>query len=277
MDKKAQRTAAGSARNNLTKQWRSARKWLTPGIGVKRWLILLGFGVTVISLAIAQLLVGLYRNEALPDLVYVITLRFLPPPVRVILGLAVGLGALAIALIELNRSILAPLAGRRRGQMIDLVYNRSRLQKGLRLVALGGGSGLPAVLRGFKTQTSNITAIVTVADDGGSSGKLRRELGVLPPGDLRNNIAALADDEDLMTQLFQYRFDDGGLEGHSFGNLLITALADITGSMDQALIEAGRVLVIEGRVLPSTLQDVTLMAEIRRKTCEPTQNRCAPS
>ncbi len=106
------------------------------------------------------------------------------------------------------------------------------------------------MLRGLKAYTSNITAIVTVADDGGSSGKLRRELGVLPPGDLRNNITALANDEDLMTQLFQYRFANGGLEGHSFGNLFLTALAEITGSMDQAVVETGRVLAIEGRVLP---------------------------
>lgn len=137
-------------------------------------------------------------------------------------------------------------------------------QKGLKLVALGGGTGLPAVLRGFRSLTSNITAIVTVADDGGSSGKLRRELGVLPPGDLRSNIAALADDEDLMTKLFQYRFSDGGLEGHSFGNLFLTALASITGSMERALLETGRVLAIRGRVLPSTVQDITLNAEVRK-------------
>ena len=135
--------------------------------------------------------------------------------------------------------------------------------EGLRVAALGGGHGLPVVLRALKPYTHNITAIVTVSDDGGSSGRLRRELGVLPPGDLRNNIAALADDEALMTQLFQYRFGEGDLEGHSFGNLLITALAGITGSMEHALAEAGRVLAIRGRVLPSTLQDITLEAEVR--------------
>src|SRR5258705_3330106 len=143
------------------------------------------------------------------------------------------------------------------------MYNHSFRQRGIKLVALGGGTGLPSVLRGMKDHTSNITAIVTVADDGGSSGRLRRELGVLPPGDLRNNIAALADDENLMTQLFQYRFGDGGLEGHSFGNLFITALASITGSMDRALVEAGHVMAIQGRMLPSTLQDVMLCAEVR--------------
>ncbi len=239
------------------------RKWLTPGLGIKRWLVLLMFGITVISLAIAEVIVSIYRTEELPGVLYVITLRFLPTPIRIIIGLVVGFGSIFVAILELNRSILAPFAGTRRGTFIDVMYNHSFRQRGLKVVALGGGTGLPAVLRGLKHETSNITAIVTVADDGGSSGKLRRELGVLPPGDLRNNIAALADDEDLITQLFQYRFGEGGLEGHSFGNLFITALSNITGSMDRAVAEAGRVLAIQGRVLPSTLQEVTLMAEVQ--------------
>ncbi len=137
------------------------------------------------------------------------------------------------------------------------------LQHDFKVVALGGGHGLPSVLRALKPYTREITAIVTVADDGGSSGKLRREMGVIPPGDLRNNIAALADDEALMTQLFQYRFSDGALEGHSLGNLLLAALTNITGSMVKAVLEAGHVLAIQGRVLPATLQDVHLAAEIR--------------
>ncbi|MGD8820566.1 MAG: YvcK family protein, partial [Anaerolineae bacterium] len=133
-----------------------------------------------------------------------------------------------------------------------------------KVVAIGGGTGLSALLRGLKVHTPHITAIVTVADDGGSSGRLRRELGVLPPGDFRNCIAALADDEALITQLFQYRFGQGdSLNGHSFGNLLITALAAISGSFEQAILEAGRVLAINGRILPSTLEDVTLVAELR--------------
>nr|HID13675.1 YvcK family protein [Anaerolineae bacterium] len=132
------------------------------------------------------------------------------------------------------------------------------------LIAIGGGHGLSVLLRGLKRYTSNITAIVTVADDGGSSGRLRRELGVLPPGDFRNCIAALADDEALTTQLFQYRFgDDSGLNGHSFGNLFITAMAEVTGSFERAILESGRVLAVRGRVLPSTLRDVTLMADLR--------------
>lgn len=238
-------------------------KWLTPGLRIKRWLALLMFGITVLAIGFAQLIVTVYRTAELPDFFYVIMLRFLPNWVRVAVSAAVGVSAITIALYELNRSILAPFAVRR-GELIDRVYAHSRRQRALKITALGGGSGLPSVLRGLKAFTSNITAIVTVADDGGSSGKLRRELGVLPPGDLRQNIAALADDEGLITQLFQYRFANGGLEGHSFGNLFLTALADITGSMDRAIVETEHVLAIEGRVLPSTLQDnVTLVAEVR--------------
>ncbi len=131
------------------------------------------------------------------------------------------------------------------------------------VVVIGGGTGLSVLLRGLKHYTKNITAIVTVADDGGSSGKLRRELGILPPGDFRNCIAAMADDEALMTQLFHYRFRSGqGLEGHSFGNLFITALAEVTGSFERALYESARVLNIQGDILPSTLEDVKLYAEL---------------
>jgi len=137
---------------------------------------------------------------------------------------------------------------------------------GPRIVALGGGHGLSTLLRGLKAHAADLTAIVTVADDGGSSGRLRRELGVLPPGDFRNCLTALADSESLMTRLFQYRFGEGsGLGGHSFGNLFITAMAEISGSFEQALAESSKVLAVQGQVLPSTLQDVTLVAYLRHK------------
>lgn len=139
-----------------------------------------------------------------------------------------------------------------------------RTNQAPKVVAIGGGTGLSTLLRGLKAHTSDITAIVTVADDGGSSGRLRRELGVLPPGDFRSCIAALADDEALITQLFQFRFGQGqALNGHSFGNLFITALAAVTGSFERAILEAGRVLAVQGRILPSTLEDVTLVADLR--------------
>ena len=131
-------------------------------------------------------------------------------------------------------------------------------------MAIGGGTGLATLLRGLKAHTPHITAIVTVADDGGSSGRLRRELGLLPPGDFRNCIAALAQDEALITQLFQYRFGQGeALKGHSFGNLFLTALAGVTGSFEGALLEASRVLAVQGRILPSTVEDVTLVADLK--------------
>ena len=140
-----------------------------------------------------------------------------------------------------------------------------------RIVAIGGGTGMPQLLRGLRAYTDNITAIVTVADDGGSSGRLRRQMGVLPPGDFRNNIAALSDAEELMTRLFQYRFADsdlGGsnseLAGHSFGNLFIATMAAVTGSFEAGLAECSRVLAVRGRVLPSTLEHITLCAEICR-------------
>jgi uncharacterized cofD-like protein len=134
---------------------------------------------------------------------------------------------------------------------------------------MGGGIGLSTLLRGLKEHTDNITAIVTVADDGGSSGRLRRELGVLPPGDFRNCIAALADAESLTTQLFQYRFGEGkGLNGHSFGNLFIAAMAAVTGNFERAILESGRVLAIRGQIFPSTLEDVTLCADLSEEEAE---------
>ena len=164
--------------------------------------------------------------------------------------------------MKINRSLLAPYREKQSLPVVDMIYSHQQRKRGSRVVAIGGGTGLPSVLRGMKHHTSNLSAIVTVADNGGSSGRLRRDLGILPPGDLRNNIAALADDEDLMTQLFQYRFSVGELDGHSFGNLLLTALSDITGSMEQALAETERVLAVQGSVLPATLDDITLMGEV---------------
>ena len=150
--------------------------------------------------------------------------------------------------------------------MVLATERRAQDNEAPKVVAIGGGTGLSTLLRGLKTHTPHLTAIVTVADDGGSSGRLRRELGVLPPGDFRNCIAALADDEALITQLFQYRFGQGeGLNGHSFGNLFITALAAVTGSFERAILEAGRVLAVQGRILPSTVEDVTLVADLRNE------------
>jgi uncharacterized cofD-like protein len=153
--------------------------------------------------------------------------------------------------------------GKDNEMLLEALYRRRKLNRGPKIVAIGGGTGLSMLLKGIKRITNNITAVVTVGDDGGSSGRLREEMGVLPPGDIRNCIAALADDEDLVTKLFQYRFKSGeGLEGHSFGNLFLTALCSITGDMVRAVKESSNVLSIRGRVLPSTLDDMKLVAEM---------------
>ncbi|MBK8025968.1 MAG: YvcK family protein [Chloroflexi bacterium] len=231
-------------------------KWFTPGIGVKRWLVLLVLGIILEAYAITYGTVP----HLYPDPVGGTPLgRLLIAAGILILGAAVIL----VALIGFARRLLAPYQAMHPTPVIDAVYTHSRRNKGLRVVAVGGGTGLPAVLKGLKAVTGNITAVVTVADDGGSSGRLRRDLGVLPPGDLRNNIAALADDESLMTRLFQYRFNGGELAGHAFGNLFISALSGVTGSLETALVEIERVLNIQGSVYPSTLEDVTLSANIR--------------
>jgi uncharacterized cofD-like protein len=148
-------------------------------------------------------------------------------------------------------------------ELIDVLLNYRRLNRGPKIVAIGGGTGLSTLLRGLKAYSANITAIVTVADDGGSSGRLRREIGVLPPGDIRNCLAALASEEKLLTELFQYRFRAGdGLIGHSFGNLFLTAMSDITGDLEQAIAASSNVLAVRGRVLPATLSDMRLWAEL---------------
>ena len=231
------------------------KKWLIPGLGVKRWFIVLLSGIILTAIGLASLIVHVssstFLNSDELNLVQI--------------GALTALGGIIsiFGLYKLSHNLLAPYRLHQSGHVIDVVYAHSKRQKGLRVVAIGGGTGLPAVLRGLKSVTSNITAVVTVADDGGSSGRLRRDLGVLPPGDLRNNIAALADDESLMTQLFQYRFEDGDLQGHSFGNLFIAALSGISGGLEPALTEVGRVLNVQGTVLPSTLEDINLSATIR--------------
>lgn len=165
--------------------------------------------------------------------------------------------------IYANYSLFGASDSRKRHELLESVYRRRMLNRGPKIVAIGGGTGLSTLLKGLKNLTNNITAVVTVGDDGGSSGRLRHELGVLPPGDIRNCIAALADDEDLVTKLFQYRFKTGeGLEGHSFGNLFLSALCSITGDMVNAVMESSKVLSIRGRVLPSTLDDMKLVAKM---------------
>jgi len=202
----------------------SGLKWLIPGMGVKRWLLLLFGGITIVSLGVGYLLVDVYRTWTFPSIVYYLTLQFIPRAWRGLLFGMAGVAAITIAVLQLNRSLLSAFRSPGQSSLVDIVYNHRQRRRGPRVVAIGGGTGLSALLRGLKEHTDNITAIVTVADDGGSSGRLRRDLGLLPPGDFRNCIAALADDESLTARQFQYRFGEAeGLNGHSFDNLFISA------------------------------------------------------
>jgi uncharacterized cofD-like protein len=229
--------------------------WLQPGLGIKRWIALLVVGIFLTALGIS---LGASALSGAPSFVDVTSL---PIGLEVGLLLFAGLAASLLALFRLNRSLLSPYVTPGK-PVVEVVARHRRLGKGPKIVAIGGGTGLSTLLRGLKTHTGNLTAIVTMADDGGSSGRLRKSLGLPPPGDLRNCLAALSNDEDLLTQLFQYRFLEGEeLEGHSFGNLFIAALTGVTGSFDRGILEAGRVLAIRGRVLPSTLADVSLSAD----------------
>ena len=249
--------------------WNSIRpslRWLIPGLGVKRWLIPILLGTTLLGVGLAILILDIYRNAPetwwLP-LIAAASLRALERPMRVLVFGGLGAGLVVFGVWGLNRSILAPFRRPGKGVLDELAVHRRR-ERGPRIVTIGGGHGLSTLLRGLKSYSYNITAVVTVADDGGSSGRLRRSFGILPPGDIRNCLAALSNDEALMAQLFQYRFADGdhGLEGHSFGNLFISTLAEITGSFEEAIAESGRVLAVHGRVLPATLHDVRLVADV---------------
>jgi len=240
-------------------------RWLTPGIGVKRWFILTLIGTTLTGVGLAILILDIYRNTPeswwLPFL-SIASLRFLARPVRVVIFCGIGLVMIVIGILELNRSLIKPFIKPGRA-VVDTISNHRKRERGARIVAIGGGHGLSTLLRGLKQYSYNLSAVVTVADDGGSSGRIRREMGILPPGDIRNCLAALSSDEALLSQLFQYRFPDGesNIEGHSFGNLFISALSEITGSFEEAVVESGRVLGIHGQVLPSTLNNVKLVAD----------------
>ena len=232
-------------------------------MGVKRWLLLLFAGITIVSLGVGYLLVDVYRTWTFPSVFYYITLQFIPRVWRGLLFGVAGVAAITIAVLQLNRSLLSAFRAPGQSSLADIIYNHRQRGRGPKVVAIGGGTGLSALLRGIKEHTDNITAIVTVADDGGSSGRLRRDLGLLPPGDFRNCIAALADDESLTARLFQYRFGEAeGLNGHSFGNLFIAAMAAVTGNFERAILESSRVLNTRGQIVPSTLENVTLWAEL---------------
>jgi uncharacterized cofD-like protein len=238
---------------------------MLPGLFVKRWLFisLLGILLVVLGLAISArltpvLVITRFINSAIDTLANAIP-RQVSGPLALLLGIFFLAWGQKRALASITR-VLMPDGNE---ELVDVLITHHKLNKGPRLVTIGGGTGLSTLLRGLKKYSANITAVVTVADDGGSSGRLRREYGVLPPGDIRNCLAALSDEEKLMTELFQYRFKIGeGLSGHSFGNLFLTAMSDITGDLDKAIAASSKVLAVRGRVLPATLDNVMLWAEM---------------
>jgi uncharacterized cofD-like protein len=223
-------------------------------------------GTTFIGIGIGFLVLEIYRKAPetwwLPYL-SAIALQNLARPYRVLIFGGTGLGLLLGGLWGLNRTLMKPFL--RPGQpIVDSIKTHRLRERGPKIVAIGGGHGLSMLLRGLKQYSHRITAIVTVADDGGSSGRLRESMGILPPGDLRNCLAALSNDETMVSQLFQYRFANGGggLDGHSFGNLFISALSELTGSFEDAIAESGKVLAVNGQVLPASLVDVKLIGEV---------------
>lgn len=244
-------------------------KWLYPGMRVKRWLLLIPVGLALATAGVLLLMefgtievLGRVYNSAFQ---HGVDLR--SHATRAITSgsfILVGLLLIFVSLRQVVRSITSVVSPEVQGKLADVVFERRYLSQGHQIVVIGGGTGLSTMLRGLKQYTSNIVAVVTVTDDGGSSGRLKREMGMLPPGDIRNCLVALADAEPLMTELFEYRFAEhvNGLDGHSFGNLLIAAMTRITGDFERAVKETSNILAIRGRVLPATIDPVRLQAEM---------------
>jgi uncharacterized cofD-like protein len=258
------------------------RRWLAPGIGVKRWLLVVFSGLLLLALGVAHL-IRQVSQDLRPGgltgvLIDAVTLQFLPYALRGLIVGSIGVALVLLGVVRVVRAVTEPLRTADEDQpLVEVIYQKRFLARGPRVVALGGGTGLSALLRGMKEHTSNITAIVTVADDGGSSGALREELGIPPVGDIRNCIAALADAESLMSDLLGYRFpgghreagqpvetEPGGLGGHAIGNLLIAALTAVEGGdFEEGVRRMNRVLAVRGQVLPASPTPITLHARTR--------------
>lgn len=241
-------------------------KWLYPGMKFKRWLVLFAMGVMLVSLGLAVAFNYKFIDNIAETIFmaaynitgsYDYTITSIAGLLMVVLGLVVIL----VAVHFIVRSVISVLLPDRDQRLVDVIYEKRRLGKGPAVAVVGGGHGLSVLLRGIKEATSNVTAVVTVADDGGSSGRLREELGIIPPGDLRNCLCALAYTEPLMEKLFQHRFGgNSALTGHNFGNLFIAAMAEVTGDVETALMESSKVLAVKGKVLPASKEHVRLDA-----------------
>ncbi len=244
-------------------------RWLPSGYGFRRWALVFTVGAAIVGLALAMGITNLYRTYVLPQtgtpFIYGATLQFIPHPWREAL---VGVLGLCIGVLGARGMYRAAQRAAARGRQYETPMlaplRAARRADGPRIVAIGGGTGMPTLLRGLKEVTDNIAAVVNVVDDGGSSGRLRRDMGVLPPGDFRNNLVALSESEPLLSELFQHRFTGPGeLEGHSFGNIFLVAMNEITGNFEQAIRECSQVLNVRGKVLPSSLTNIELYAELQ--------------
>jgi uncharacterized cofD-like protein len=243
-------------------------KWLYPGMKFKRWLLLFSVGVILVSVGLAIVFNYKYIGvveETIFRLFYMTTGSYYYA-VTTIAGsaiIALGLSVMLAATQQIIKSVISVLVPEGSDKLVEIIFEKRKLNRGPAIAVIGGGTGLSVLLRGIKSISSNLTAIVTVADDGGSSGRLREDLGIIPPGDLRNCLVALADTEPLMEKLFQHRFGGHGeLAGHSFGNLFIAAMTEIVGDVELALKESSKVLAVRGQVLPSSTERVQLVAEM---------------
>lgn len=242
-------------------------KWLYPGMKFKRWLLLFAVGVMIVSLGIAVVFNYKYIDhieEAIFRTVYLWSggYDYKYTAIAGLIMVAAGASIMLVAAKFIIKSVITVLLPSNPSEkLVDLIYEKRMLGKGPAITVVGGGHGLSVLLRGIKQATSNVTAVVTVADDGGSSGRLRQDLGMIPPGDLRNCLVALADTEPLMEKLFQHRFEGSSeLSGHSFGNLFIAAMTQVTGDVETALKESSKVLAVKGQVLPASKEFVRLDA-----------------
>ena len=250
------------------------RRWLSPGIGIKRWLVVVFVGLLLLAIAFAHFLRQITRDLAPTGLaggvLDLLTLQFLPYALRGLIAGTVGVGLVAFGSYRAIRVLTDPLRAPGPDQpLVELIYQKRFLARGPRIVAIGGGTGLSTLLRGLKEHTSNLTAIVTVADDGGSSGVLREELGIPAVGDIRNCIVALADAEPLMSEVLQYRFPataggaTQGLAGHALGNLLIAAMTAVEGGdFEDGIRLMNRILAVRGQVVPVSSTPLTLHARL---------------
>ncbi len=246
--------------------------WLCPGINLKRWLLLFAAGVLICALGLAFLfnyqIMGTLE-ELLFQMTYLTTGRYSNGLVMA-MGVLLLIGGFVLMVYGTRRliaSVVSVVIPDKSGSLMETIFVQRKLTRGPSITVVGGGTGLSTLLRGMKYITSNCTAVVTTADDGGSSGRLRRELGIIPPGDLRNCLTALADREPLMERIMQYRFKgDSPLAGHCFGNLFIAAMAEAEGGMEAGLEATSQILKVRGRVVPSTLANIQLQARMHDGT-----------